>query len=139
MLSQRFSTAYSNAEKPHEAGGPVALQDQGRRPLLHPRQLEDGESAGAVSELPFVICGYYSMSFLNNAPSLGRCPLLQVTNYLNWVVRNLADLEVQMAAVKKVNSFLTTESENYEGSIGKELSRFRRRGSVPGEKSPGFS
>ncbi|KAL7867480.1 hypothetical protein SRHO_G00088640 [Serrasalmus rhombeus] len=41
----------------------------------------------------------------------------KVTNYLNWVVRNLADLEVQMAAVKKVNSFLTTESENYEGSI----------------------
>uniref|UniRef100_A0A671XZE9 ATP-binding cassette, sub-family C (CFTR/MRP), member 9 n=1 Tax=Sparus aurata TaxID=8175 RepID=A0A671XZE9_SPAAU len=40
-----------------------------------------------------------------------------VTNYLNWVVRNLADLEVQMAAVKKVNSFLTTESENYEGSM----------------------
>ena len=42
-----------------------------------------------------------------------------MTNYLNWVVRNLADLEVQMAAVKKVNSFLSTESENYEGSMGK--------------------
>ncbi|XP_076016189.1 ATP-binding cassette sub-family C member 9 [Genypterus blacodes] len=42
---------------------------------------------------------------------------LTVTNYLNWVVRNLADLEVQMAAVKKVNSFLSTESENYEGSL----------------------
>lgn len=44
---------------------------------------------------------------------------LQVSNYLNWVVRNLADLEVQMAAVKKVNSFLSTESENYDGSMGK--------------------
>lgn len=43
---------------------------------------------------------------------------VKVTNYLNWVVRNLADLEVQMAAVKKVNSFLGTESENYEGSMG---------------------
>lgn len=43
---------------------------------------------------------------------------LQATNYLNWVVRNLADLEVQMAAVKKVNSFLTTESEDYDGSMG---------------------
>ncbi len=43
---------------------------------------------------------------------------VKVTNYLNWVVRNLADLEVQMAAVKKVNSFLSTESENYEGSMG---------------------
>lgn len=43
---------------------------------------------------------------------------LQVSNYLNWVVRNLADLEVQMAAVKKVNSFLNIESENYDGSMG---------------------
>ncbi|XP_076578085.1 ATP-binding cassette sub-family C member 9 isoform X1 [Chaetodon auriga] len=48
---------------------------------------------------------------------LGLTYALTVTNYLNWVVRNLADLEVQMAAVKKVNSFLGTESENYEGSI----------------------
>ncbi|XP_015242233.1 PREDICTED: ATP-binding cassette sub-family C member 9-like [Cyprinodon variegatus] len=48
---------------------------------------------------------------------LGLTYALTITNYLNWVVRNLADLEVQMAAVKKVNSFLGTESENYEGSI----------------------
>lgn len=46
------------------------------------------------------------------------CRLTQITNYLNWVVRNLADVEVQMGAVKKVNSFLTMESENYEGTIG---------------------
>lgn len=46
------------------------------------------------------------------------CHLTQITNYLNWVVRNLADLEVQMGAVKKVNSFLTMESENYEGTMG---------------------
>uniref|UniRef100_A0A7N8YJZ4 ATP-binding cassette, sub-family C (CFTR/MRP), member 9 n=1 Tax=Mastacembelus armatus TaxID=205130 RepID=A0A7N8YJZ4_9TELE len=45
------------------------------------------------------------------------CVTVQVTNYLNWVVRNLADLEVQMSAVKKVKSFLSTESENYEGSM----------------------
>ncbi|XP_068162592.1 ATP-binding cassette sub-family C member 9 [Antennarius striatus] len=48
---------------------------------------------------------------------LGLTYALTVTNYLNWVVRNLADLEVQMAAVKKVNSFLSTESENYDGSM----------------------
>uniref|UniRef100_A0A3P9NNP0 ATP-binding cassette, sub-family C (CFTR/MRP), member 9 n=1 Tax=Poecilia reticulata TaxID=8081 RepID=A0A3P9NNP0_POERE len=48
---------------------------------------------------------------------LGLTYALTITNYLNWVVRNLADLEVQMAAVKKVNSFLGTESENYEGSM----------------------
>ncbi|KAG7275314.1 hypothetical protein CRUP_015252 [Coryphaenoides rupestris] len=50
---------------------------------------------------------------------LGLTYALTVTNYLNWVVRNLADLEVQMAAVKKVNGFLGTESENYEGTMGK--------------------
>uniref|UniRef100_A0A669E9B1 ATP-binding cassette, sub-family C (CFTR/MRP), member 9 n=1 Tax=Oreochromis niloticus TaxID=8128 RepID=A0A669E9B1_ORENI len=52
---------------------------------------------------------------------LGLTYALTVTNYLNWVVRNLADLEVQMAAVKKVNSFLSTESENYEGSMGNSV------------------
>ncbi|XP_073645077.1 ATP-binding cassette sub-family C member 9 isoform X5 [Tursiops truncatus] len=50
---------------------------------------------------------------------LGLLYALTITNYLNWVVRNLADVEVQMGAVKKVNSFLTMESENYEGTIGK--------------------
>ncbi|KAM5169906.1 ATP-binding cassette sub-family C member 9 [Mantella aurantiaca] len=48
---------------------------------------------------------------------LGLTYALTVTNYLNWVVRNLADLEVQIGAVKKVNSFLSIESECYEGSI----------------------
>ncbi|CAM5079588.1 unnamed protein product [Natator depressus] len=48
---------------------------------------------------------------------LGLLYALTITNYLNWVVRNLADLEVQMGAVKKVNSFLTMESENYEGTM----------------------
>ncbi|KAM4748313.1 ATP-binding cassette sub-family C member 9 [Rhinophrynus dorsalis] len=47
---------------------------------------------------------------------LGLTYALTVTNYLNWVVRNLADLEVQIGAVKKVNSFLNIESESYEGS-----------------------
>uniref|UniRef100_A0A8C5R9Q2 ATP-binding cassette, sub-family C (CFTR/MRP), member 9 n=1 Tax=Leptobrachium leishanense TaxID=445787 RepID=A0A8C5R9Q2_9ANUR len=42
---------------------------------------------------------------------------LTVTNYLNWVVRSLADLEVQIGAVKKVNSFLTIDSECYEGTL----------------------
>ncbi|KAK9400170.1 ATP-binding cassette sub-family C member 9 [Crotalus adamanteus] len=49
---------------------------------------------------------------------LGLLYALTITNYLNWVVRNLADMEVQMGAVKKVNSFLNMESENYEGTIG---------------------
>ncbi|KAL6116613.1 abcc9 [Pungitius sinensis] len=57
--------------------------------------------------------GFYSGGLVG----LGLTYALTVTNYLNWVVRNLADLEVQMAAVKKVNSFLDTESENYEGTM----------------------
>uniref|UniRef100_A0AAR2IT41 ATP-binding cassette, sub-family C (CFTR/MRP), member 9 n=1 Tax=Pygocentrus nattereri TaxID=42514 RepID=A0AAR2IT41_PYGNA len=61
------------------------------------------------------ICSFYGLQ--SGLVGLGLTYALTVTNYLNWVVRNLADLEVQMAAVKKVNSFLTTESENYEGSI----------------------
>ncbi|XP_066489436.1 ATP-binding cassette sub-family C member 9 isoform X5 [Tiliqua scincoides] len=48
---------------------------------------------------------------------LGLLYALTITNYLNWVVRNLADLEVQMGAVKKVNSFLTMETENYDGTM----------------------
>ncbi|XP_013908881.1 PREDICTED: ATP-binding cassette sub-family C member 9-like [Thamnophis sirtalis] len=48
---------------------------------------------------------------------LGLLYALTITNYLNWVVRNLADMEVQMGAVKKVNSFLNMESENYEGTM----------------------
>ncbi|XP_041441704.1 ATP-binding cassette sub-family C member 9 isoform X3 [Xenopus laevis] len=51
---------------------------------------------------------------------LGLTYALTVTNYLNWVVRNLADLEVQIGAVKKVNSFLNIESECYEGSMDQQ-------------------
>ncbi|KAM9312905.1 ATP-binding cassette sub-family C member 9 [Gastrophryne carolinensis] len=48
---------------------------------------------------------------------LGLTYALTVTNYLNWVVRNLADLEVQIGAVKKVDCFLNIESECYEGTM----------------------
>ncbi|KAJ6666237.1 hypothetical protein lerEdw1_000509 [Lerista edwardsae] len=48
---------------------------------------------------------------------LGLLYALTITNYLNWVVRNLADLEVQMGAVKKVNSFLNMETEYYDGTM----------------------
>ncbi|XP_062850775.1 ATP-binding cassette sub-family C member 9 isoform X2 [Trichomycterus rosablanca] len=74
---------------------------------------------GAVIVLTAAVAAIW-MSSYGLAPGLvglGLTYALTVTNYLNWVVRNLADLEVQMAAVKKVNSFLSTESENYEGSI----------------------
>ncbi|XP_048409960.1 ATP-binding cassette sub-family C member 9 isoform X1 [Stegostoma tigrinum] len=58
---------------------------------------------------------YYGLS--SGFVGFGLTYALTVCNYLNWVVRNLADLEVQMGAVKKVNSFLNIESENYEGTI----------------------
>ncbi|KAL6473573.1 hypothetical protein MHYP_G00171340 [Metynnis hypsauchen] len=73
---------------------------------------------GAVIVLTAAVAAICSSFGLKSGlVGLGLTYALTVTNYLNWVVRNLADLEVQMAAVKKVNSFLTTESENYEGSI----------------------
>ncbi|XP_046728808.1 ATP-binding cassette sub-family C member 9 isoform X2 [Silurus meridionalis] len=74
---------------------------------------------GAVIVLTAAVASIYMSSSGTQAGlvGLGLTYALTVTNYLNWVVRNLADLEVQMAAVKKVNSFLSIESENYEGSI----------------------
>uniref|UniRef100_A0A673IG76 ATP-binding cassette sub-family C member 9-like n=1 Tax=Sinocyclocheilus rhinocerous TaxID=307959 RepID=A0A673IG76_9TELE len=72
---------------------------------------------GAVIVLTAAVAAIWSTS-QSGLVGLGLTYALTVTNYLNWVVRNLADLEVQMAAVKKVNSFLSTESENYEGSMG---------------------
>ncbi|KAM6985868.1 ATP-binding cassette sub-family C member 9 [Aplochiton taeniatus] len=75
---------------------------------------------GAVIVLMAAVAAIWSSAINPSSGGLvglGLTYALTVTNYLNWVVRNLADLEVQMAAVKKVNSFLSTESENYEGSM----------------------
>ncbi|XP_030623305.1 ATP-binding cassette sub-family C member 9 [Chanos chanos] len=74
---------------------------------------------GAVIVLTAAVAAIWTSFYglQSGLAGLGLTYALTVTNYLNWVVRNLADLEVQMAAVKKVNSFLNTESENYEGSI----------------------
>nr|XP_029541733.1 ATP-binding cassette sub-family C member 8-like [Oncorhynchus nerka] len=46
---------------------------------------------------------------------LGLTYTLMVSNYLNWMVRNLADMEVQLGSVKRINGLLKTEPENYEG------------------------
>ncbi|ROL43687.1 ATP-binding cassette sub-family C member 8 [Anabarilius grahami] len=40
-----------------------------------------------------------------------------VSNYLNWMVRNLADMEVQLGAVKRIKALLKTEPESYEGLL----------------------
>lgn len=42
----------------------------------------------------------------------------QVSNYLNWMVRNLADMEIQLGAVKRIHGLLKTEAESYEGLLG---------------------
>ncbi|MGH0183044.1 UNVERIFIED_CONTAM: hypothetical protein FKN15_028026 [Acipenser sinensis] len=80
---------------------------------------------GAVIVLTAAVASIYTSEngVQSGLVGLGLTYALTVTNYLNWVVRSLADLEVQMGAVKKVNGFLSTESENYEGSIGTVYSR----------------
>uniref|UniRef100_A0A3B3E1M0 ATP-binding cassette, sub-family C (CFTR/MRP), member 9 n=1 Tax=Oryzias melastigma TaxID=30732 RepID=A0A3B3E1M0_ORYME len=81
---------------------------------------EFGDYLGAVIVLTAATASIWSSQYglpAGGLVGLGLTYALTVTNYLNWVVRNLADLEVQMAAVKKINSFLGTESENYEGSM----------------------
>uniref|UniRef100_A0A3B3YM43 ATP-binding cassette, sub-family C (CFTR/MRP), member 9 n=1 Tax=Poecilia mexicana TaxID=48701 RepID=A0A3B3YM43_9TELE len=60
---------------------------------------------GAVIVLTVAVASIWTCQ--NDAKGLvglGLTYALTITNYLNWVVRNLADLEVQMAAVKKVNN-----------------------------------
>ncbi|XP_041917197.1 ATP-binding cassette sub-family C member 8-like [Alosa sapidissima] len=40
---------------------------------------------------------------------------LMVSNYLNWMVRNLADMEVQLGCVKRISSLLQTDPEPNQG------------------------
>ncbi|KAJ4937524.1 hypothetical protein JOQ06_002159 [Pogonophryne albipinna] len=40
-----------------------------------------------------------------------------VSNYMNWMVRNLADMEVQLGSVNRINGLLKTEPESYEGLL----------------------
>uniref|UniRef100_A0A8C5XPQ7 ATP binding cassette subfamily C member 9 n=1 Tax=Microcebus murinus TaxID=30608 RepID=A0A8C5XPQ7_MICMU len=83
--------------------------------------VKDWQSGWDISDLPCIVLtasiACISGSSNSGLVGLGLLYALTITNYLNWVVRNLADLEVQMGAVKKVNSFLTMESENYEGTM----------------------
>ncbi|XP_069479879.1 ATP-binding cassette sub-family C member 8 [Ambystoma mexicanum] len=48
---------------------------------------------------------------------LGLTYALMVSNYLNWMVRNLADMEIQLGAVKRINGLLKTETENCKGLL----------------------
>uniref|UniRef100_A0A8C8Z7C8 ATP-binding cassette sub-family C member 8 n=2 Tax=Lemuriformes TaxID=376915 RepID=A0A8C8Z7C8_PROSS len=52
---------------------------------------------------------------------LGLTYALMVSNYLNWLVRNLADMELQLGAVKRIHGLLKTEAESYEGLLAPSL------------------
>lgn len=39
------------------------------------------------------------------------------------MVRNLADMEIQLGAVKRIHALLKTEAESYEGLLGESLQR----------------
>ncbi|KAM4618404.1 ATP-binding cassette sub-family C member 8 isoform 2-T2 [Polymixia lowei] len=60
-------------------------------------------------------------SLYNQLPAglvgLGLTYALMVSNYMNWMVRNLADMEVQLGSVRRINGLLKTEPENYEGLL----------------------
>ncbi|XP_010226248.1 PREDICTED: ATP-binding cassette sub-family C member 8, partial [Tinamus guttatus] len=60
-------------------------------------------------------CLYNKLS--SGLVGLGLAYALMVSNYLNWMVRNLADMEIQLGAVKRINGLLKTEAENYEGLL----------------------
>ncbi|KFV70861.1 ATP-binding cassette sub-family C member 8, partial [Dryobates pubescens] len=60
-------------------------------------------------------CLYSNLS--SGLVGLGLTYALMVSNYLNWMVRNLADMEIQLGAVKRINGLLKTEAENYEGLL----------------------
>lgn len=49
-----------------------------------------------------------------------------MSNYLNWMVRNLADMELQLGAVKRIHGLLKTEAESYEGLLGEGRGRTPR-------------
>ncbi|KAG7279219.1 hypothetical protein CRUP_013611 [Coryphaenoides rupestris] len=52
---------------------------------------------------------------------LGLTYALMVSNYMNWMVRNLADMEVQLGSVQRINGLLQTERENDEGLLRRIL------------------
>uniref|UniRef100_A0A669R1C4 ATP binding cassette subfamily C member 8 n=1 Tax=Phasianus colchicus TaxID=9054 RepID=A0A669R1C4_PHACC len=64
-------------------------------------------------------CLYSKLS--SGLVGLGLTYALMVSNYLNWMVRNLADMEIQLGAVKRIHGLLKTEAENYEGKSLNEL------------------
>lgn len=65
----------------------------------------------------WLVNDYYMVLYTTLFQLLSICVLLQVSNYLNWMVRNLADMEVQLGSVKRIRTLLNTEPENYSGQM----------------------
>ncbi|XP_070789628.1 ATP-binding cassette sub-family C member 8 isoform X3 [Pituophis catenifer annectens] len=63
------------------------------------------------------ITSFQSNKLSSGLVGLGLTYALMVSNYLNWMVRNLADMELQLGAVKRLNALIKTEAENYEGLL----------------------
>uniref|UniRef100_A0A8C7WMY1 ATP-binding cassette, sub-family C (CFTR/MRP), member 8 n=1 Tax=Oryzias sinensis TaxID=183150 RepID=A0A8C7WMY1_9TELE len=78
------------------------------------------EYIGACVVLVAAVASISSSLYNQLSPGLvglGLTYALMVSNYMNWMVRNLADMEVQLGAVKRINGLLRTEAENYEGLL----------------------
>uniref|UniRef100_A0A671K6F9 ATP-binding cassette, sub-family C (CFTR/MRP), member 8b n=1 Tax=Sinocyclocheilus anshuiensis TaxID=1608454 RepID=A0A671K6F9_9TELE len=65
----------------------------------------------AVASISNTLCSQLSAGLVG----LGLTYALMVSNYLNWIVRNLADMEVQLGCVKRVSGLIHTQPENYDG------------------------
>ncbi|XP_037623776.1 ATP-binding cassette sub-family C member 8 isoform X2 [Sebastes umbrosus] len=78
------------------------------------------EYIGACVVLVAAVTSIANSLYDNLSPGLvglGLTYALMVSNYMNWMVRNLADMEVQLGSVKRINGLLKTEPENYEGLL----------------------
>ncbi|XP_074488292.1 ATP-binding cassette sub-family C member 8 isoform X2 [Sebastes fasciatus] len=78
------------------------------------------EYIGACVVLVAAVASIANSLYDNLSPGLvglGLTYALMVSNYMNWMVRNLADIEVQLGSVKRINGLLKTEPENYEGLL----------------------
>uniref|UniRef100_A0A8C1V5G3 ATP-binding cassette, sub-family C (CFTR/MRP), member 8b n=1 Tax=Cyprinus carpio TaxID=7962 RepID=A0A8C1V5G3_CYPCA len=65
----------------------------------------------AVASISNALCSQLSAGLVG----LGLTYALMVSNYLNWIVRNLADMEVHLGCVKRVSGLIHTQPESYDG------------------------
>ena len=69
----------------------------------------------------WIIKGLIRLYLVVTDECLPHLVFVQVSNYLNWMVRNLADMEVQLGCVKRISSLLHTEPESYNGELSESI------------------